>query len=115
MTIRSIGLAFFLAILACSTVGSGSGGADQNARTAVQVENRGFADMTVYAVRSSQRVRLGMVPGHSVKVFDVPRALIGGLTPLRFIADPIGTTRPSVSEEITVTPGDTVVMTIPPI
>jgi hypothetical protein len=27
------------------------------------------------------------------------------LTPLRFIADPIGGTRPSVSEEITVAPG----------
>lgn len=114
MTSRSIVLASFLAIVACSTVSPGSGGADQNDRTAVQVENRGFADMTVYAVRSSQRIRLGIVPGHSVKVFDVPRALMGGLTPLRFIADPIGTTRASVSEEITVAPGDTVVMTIPP-
>lgn len=114
MTKRSIGLAFFLAIAACSTVPPGSGVADQDARTAVQVENRGFQDMTVYAVRSSQRIRLGIVPGHSTKVFDVPRALLGGLTPLRFIADPIGTTRASVSEEITVAPGDTVVMTIPP-
>jgi hypothetical protein len=111
---RSIVLAFLFSLAACSTVPPGSGGADQNERTAVQVENRGFADMTVYAVRSSQRVRLGIVPGHSVKVFDVPRALLGGLTPLRFIADPIGTTRPSVSEEITVAPGDTVFMTIPP-
>jgi hypothetical protein len=68
----------------------------------------------VYALRSSQRVRLGIVPGHSTRVFDVPRGLLGGLVTLRFIADPIGTKRPSVSEEITVAPGDTVVMRIPP-
>jgi hypothetical protein len=55
-----------------------------------------------------------MAPGHSTTLLDVPRGLVSGLTPLRFIADPIGGTRPSVSEEITVAPGDTVVMTIPP-
>jgi len=117
MTNRSIVLAFILSLAACGTLSRGSGGAggtDQNEVTAVQIENRGFADMTVYAVRSSQRVRLGIVPGHSTKVFDVPRTLMGGLTQLRFIADPIGATRRSVSEEITVAPGDTVVMTIPP-
>jgi hypothetical protein len=37
------------------------------------------------------------------------------MTPLRFIADPIGGNRASVSQEITVVPGDTVVLTIPPI
>jgi hypothetical protein len=95
-------------------VSPGSGGAGQDERTAIEVENQGFQDMTVYALRSSQRVRLGIVPGHSTRVFEVPRALLGGLATLRFIADPIGTTRPSVSEEITVAPGDTVVMRIPP-
>jgi hypothetical protein len=40
--------------------------------------------------------------------------MVSGLTPLRFIADPIGGRRASVSQEITVSPGDTVVMTIPP-
>ena len=111
---RSIVLAFLLSLAACGTLSPGSGGSGQDEATAVQVENRGFVDMTVYAVRSSQRVRLGIVPGHSTRVFDVPRTLMGGLTQLRFIADPIGATRRSVSEEITVAPGDTVVMTIPP-
>jgi hypothetical protein len=41
--------------------------------------------------------------------------LIAGLTPLRFIANPIGGNHASVSEEITVAPGDSVVMTIPPL
>jgi len=41
--------------------------------------------------------------------------LVSGLTPLRFVADPIGGNRASVSQEITVAPGDTVVLMIPPI
>ena len=115
MKSRSIALALFLLFaVACSTMAPGSGSADQNQRTSVRVDNQGFLDMSVFAVRSAQRLRLGLAPGHSVTVFDVPRGLINGLTPLRFIADPIGGSRPSVSEEITVAPGDTVMMTIPP-
>ena len=115
MTRMSVVLALFtVGVGACSTMAPGSGSTDQNQRTAVQVDNRGFSDMNVYAARSAQRVRLGMAPGHSTTLFTVPPGLVSGLTPLRFIADPIGGTRPSVSEEITVAPGDTVVMTIPP-
>lgn len=115
MTNRSIVLASVLSLFACTTVAPGSGGAGQNEPTAVRIDNQGFADMTVYAVRSSQRVRLGLVPGHTVRTFDLPQGLLGGLATLRFIADPIGATRSSVSEEITVAPGDTVMMTIPPL
>lgn len=104
---------FIVGVGACSTMAPGSRN-DQNQRTAVQVDNRGFSDMNVYAARSAQRVRLGMAPGHSTTLFTLPPGLVSGLTPLRFIADPIGGTRASVSEEITVAPGDTVVMTIPP-
>lgn len=92
----------------------GSLGSDGNQPTVLQVDNQGFLDMTVYAARSAQRVRLGIANGASRTNFTVPSSLISGLTPLRFIADPIGGTRPSVSEEITVAPGDTVMMTIPP-
>ena len=107
-------LALFVALAACRTTGAGLGSTDQNQRTAVEVDNRGFSDMNVYVARSAQRMRLGMAPGHSTTLLDVPAGLVSGLTPLRFIADPIGGARPSVSEEITVAPGDTVVMTIPP-
>ena len=111
---KSVALVLFIvALAACRTMALGSGGT-QNQRTAVQVDNRGFSDMNVYVARSAERVRLGMAPGNSTTLLYVPRGLVSGLTPLRFIADPIGGTRPSVSEEITVAPGDTVVMTIPP-
>jgi hypothetical protein len=115
MKTRSIAVVVaFLALMACSTMAPGSGTSSTNQRTAIRVDNQGFADMTVYAARSAQRFRLGLVPGHSVTTFNVPPSLISGATPLRFIADPIGGTRPSISEEIVVTPGDTVMMTIPP-
>lgn len=83
--------------------------------TTLRVDNQGFSDMDIFALRGGQRVRLGMVVGHQNSVFKVPSVLIAGLTPMRFIADPIGSTRASVSEEITVAPGDSVVLTIPPL
>ena len=104
-----------LGVAACNAFKRGSNTSDANQRTVVQVDNQGFSDMTVYAARSAQRVRLGTAIGNSKTNFDIPKVLISGLTPLRFVADPIGGRRASVSEEITVAPGDTVVLTIPPI
>jgi len=80
----------------------------------LQVENRGFADMVVYAVSGSQRVRLGIATGNSTKSFTIPRALIRGSAPLRFLADPIGGSRSPISEDMVVQPGDVVSLTIPP-
>jgi hypothetical protein len=103
-----------LLLNACNAMARGSA-AGQNPPAAIRVDNQSFADMTVYAARSAQRVRLGLAPGHANTVFTVPSALMNGLTQLRFIADPIGGARVSVSEEITVAPGDSVVLTIPPL
>jgi hypothetical protein len=105
--------AFALLVSACSALSHGSG--VEPARATIRVDNEGFSDMTVYAVRSAQRVRLGLAPGHANTIFTVPSALMNGLTQLRFIADPIGGARASVSEEITVAPGDSVTLTIPPL
>jgi hypothetical protein len=115
MKIRSFGLMLFLvAGAACSSLSRGSSTTDQSQPTIVQVDNLGFQDMDVYAVRSGQRVRIGLAPGSSKTNLTIPSNLVSGLTSLRFIADPIGGRRASVSQEITVAPGDTVVMTIPP-
>jgi len=111
-------IAFALLLLgatACKTLSHGSGTSNQNQPTVLQVDNQGFLDMNVYAVRSGQRVRLGTATGNNKTNFTVPRSLVSGLTSLRFIADPIGGSRASVSQEITVAPGDTVVLTIPPV
>lgn len=101
-----------LVLLAAGACGSASrrSGATQGARTTVRVENRNFLDMNVYVLRSSQRIRLGTVPGNSTRVLTIPSHLVFGSTPLRFLADPIGSNRTPISSEITVTPGDEVVL-----
>jgi len=116
MKIKLIAFVLFVAaIAACSTLSRGSGTTDQSQPTVVQVDNQGFLDMDVYAARSGQRVRIGLAPGNGKTNLTIPPTLVSGLTPLRFVADPIGGRRASVSQEITVAPGDTVVMTIPPV
>ncbi len=115
MKIRSIAFALFLlGITACNAFSRGST-TDQTQPTVLQVDNQGFLDMDIFAARSVERVRLGIAPGNGKTSFTIPRSLISGLTPLRFIADPIGGRRASVSQEITVAPGDTVLLTIPPV
>jgi hypothetical protein len=80
----------------------------------LRVENQGFSDMVIYAVSGAQRVRLGLATGNSTRSFTIPDYLIRGAGPLRFLADPIGSSRTPVSEEMTVQPGDVVSLTIPP-
>src|SRR2546423_9130159 len=116
MKTRLIAITFSLSgILACNTFRHSSDTTLPNQATVVQVDNQGFLDMTVYAARSSERIRLGIATGNSKTNFRIPSVLVSGLTPLHFVADPIGGRRASVSQEITVAPGATVVLTIPPV
>jgi len=113
-TRRSFVVAMFgLALAACGGSKSRSAPIPQP-RTSVRVENQGFSDMTIYAIRSGQRVRLGTAAGNSTTTFTIPANLIFGATPLRFLADPIGANRTPVSDEITVQPGDQVRLVLPP-
>lgn len=84
------------------------------APTTVTVENQGFTDMTIYVVSSGARMRLGLAVGNTTTKFRIPDYLVGGLTPLRFLADPVGGTRAPVSDEMTVSPGENVHLTITP-
>jgi hypothetical protein len=86
----------------------------QTVRTTVRVQNQAFNDMTIYVLRGAERVRLGIATGNATTTLEIPRNIITGVTGLRFLADPIGGTRTPVSEEITVSPGDQVTLTIPP-
>jgi hypothetical protein len=88
--------------------------AEPQAPTRLRVDNQAFLDMTIYVYRNSQRVRLGTATGNSVTRLTIPANMIFGSTPLRFQADPIGANRTPISSEITVSPGDEVVLTIPP-
>ncbi|HEX2779666.1 MAG TPA: hypothetical protein VHM30_09215 [Gemmatimonadaceae bacterium] len=86
----------------------------QDQPTWVRVENRSFTDATVYVWQSSQRLRLGYVTATSSQTMELPRSIIFGPTPLRFSVDFLAGNRSPISESITVIPGDTVVLEIPP-
>jgi hypothetical protein len=105
-------VALWLAAAGC--YGTGKNAPTPVERTTVRVENRGFLDRDIYVVRSGQRIRIGTVTGNSTATLTIPASVVGAVTALRFIADPIGAARPPVTEEITVSPGDQVVLMIPP-
>jgi hypothetical protein len=88
--------------------------AEPTPATYLRVENQAFNDMTIYVLRGAQRVRLGIANGTSTTKLRIPDNLLFGPTSLAFYADPIGGTRTPVSQEITVSPGDEVTVTIPP-
>ncbi len=108
----TLSLLFSLSASCASTRNRGSQ-ANPVTRTTIRVDNRNFSDMTIYVVRSSQRIRLGSVPGVSTRTLDIPQSMIFGPTPLRFIAAPLASGVREITEEITVSPGDQVEMTIP--
>ena len=92
-----------------------SRGAQQAQGTAVvEVDNQGVLDMTIYVMRGAERVRVGIAGGLKKTSLPIPPNIVFGPTTLRFLADPIGSNRNSVSDEITVSPGDTVTWIIRP-
>jgi hypothetical protein len=66
----------------------------------LQVENQGFSNLVIYAVKPRAAGALGLATGNSSKSFPIPNYLIRGAGTLRFLADPVGGTRTPVSEEI---------------
>lgn len=112
---RSIAVAAVFALAACggqrrlSDPGEGSAGP-----TVLQVENHSTLDMNVYAIPASgARQRLGLATSLITSYFEIPDRLLLGVTNLSFQASPIGATTTRFSEQITVIPGDTVVITLP--
>lgn len=80
--------------------------------TTLKVDNQGILDMTIYALRGAERVRLGIAGGLKTTVLPIPPRMVFGPTSLRFLGDPIGSNRNPVSDEISIAPGDQVTWTI---
>ena len=115
----TFGLALSLiTLVACHNGAQPQTADDENqdvAQTTLEVTNQWFADMDIYVVQTGQRVRRGLATGNSTTDFVIPRAVVNGpAIRLRFIANPVGGTHSPVSDEITVSPGDAVQLTIPP-
>jgi hypothetical protein len=110
-------LALWLVLTACHSSSSADDAAPAPTRgsAALQVENQGFLDMTVYVLEGAGRQRLGVARGHTTTQLTIPEHLVrGGAGTLKFYCDPIGGQGLPVSDEIVVEPGDTVELTIPP-
>jgi hypothetical protein len=102
-----------LALIGCGGHNTGPG-IVPNEPTMVRVENQRFNDMRIYVYQSSQRIRLGTANGLSTATFTIPKSVMAGITTLRFVAVPIGAPGAEVSEEITVNPGEQLVLRITP-
>ena len=72
----------------------------------ITVHNHNVLDMTVYVQRNTQRIRLGMVTAGSEKIFTLSEHLVVDSPLLQFIADPIGSARLILIDELNVFPGD---------
>lgn len=83
-------------------------------RTILEVDNQGFADMTIYVVSGGQRIRLGLATGKTTSRFTVPATVVGTARELSFLADPVGSSRSSISEQLFVRAGETVTLVIRP-
>lgn len=93
--------------------GRGASSADVGTRTTLEVENRSWSAVNVYAVRGGQRVRLGTVQAVTTSVLTIPSAIVSGVTSLSFLIDPIGSSRTPISQEISVREGDQITIYVP--
>ena len=82
-----------------------------NARTIVQIENRNFYDMQIYAVRFGERQRLGLATGNRTSTFELPAHWTTGAS-VRFVASPVGSDQVAWSQDYSVKPGDVVKLEI---
>jgi hypothetical protein len=80
----------------------------------LKVDNQRPFDMTIYIVENGVRERLGRAAGNFVTSFTIPLRYSRRAAILRFIADPVGSRALPVTQDITVEPGDEVLMRIQP-
>ena len=109
-------VAMIATVAACSHNAKRAGDSDDlHLTTRVHVENRAFLDMNVYVITDGGgRTRLGTVTGNTDQDFVIPEYVVGPANQVRFLVEPIGSNRAPVSNSLSVRPGETVTLTIPP-
>ena len=98
---------------ACASSGTNAAASEREVTTVV-VDNQALLDMTIYVLRGAQRIRIGVAPGLNKTRLTIPSGIVSGATSIRFLADPIGSNRTPISEEVTVGEGDEIGLRIPP-
>ncbi len=86
--------------------------ANTTERTMLEVKNNSYLEHNIYLLQGSQRIRLGTARGLATSRFEIPRQYVFGVSALQFLADPIGSNVTPVSERISVSAGDLVVLEI---
>jgi hypothetical protein len=105
-------------LVACLTIPFAAGcyrrtkAGDDEGEIVLEVENRNYLDMAIYAIQGSGRIRIGDVTGTSTKRFVIQLSRVSIAGEVRFMADPIGSNRSWVSEPIHVYTGQTVELMI---
>lgn len=109
-------VAILAAVAACSrSAKHAEDSNDLNAVTRVRVENQAFLDMNIYVIGTGgNRQRLGTVTGNSTSTFVIPAYIVGPANSVSFLVEPIGSRRAPISNSLSVQPGQTVTLTIPP-
>ncbi len=110
----AIAFTLSLGVAAGAACGKRAHGGDGRPVTTLVVDNQSSFEMTIYVLRSAERVRLGTARAIMQTRLRLPAGLVFGPTSLRFQADPIGARRAPVSSEILVNEGDEVRLRIPP-
>lgn len=106
-------LLFALVLPACSNRSPQSAAGASQPPTVLRVDNASLSNMDIYLLRESgDRVRLGSVRSQQTADLIIPSGLIFGISQVRFIARPFPGPGAEVSQNIAVTAGDTVKMTI---
>jgi hypothetical protein len=78
----------------------------------IRVDNRNWADVVVYAVRSGRKQRLGMVTSMSMARFRLPDSMVTGTGELQLLVDPIGSSNRYLSAPVLVGPGQDVAFNV---
>lgn len=74
----------------------------------VRVENNNWQDVDVYAIRSGQKIRLGMVTSMTSTDFALPASLLTGSPNVQLYIHPIGTNGGYLSQSMLVAAGQTI-------
>jgi hypothetical protein len=112
---RTVAIAATIALGVVGAAACGKRGMSgpQRPTTTLIVDNQSSFEMTIYVVRSAERVRLGTARAIAETRLRLPAGMVFGATPLRFQADPIGSRQAPISSEIVVHEGDQVRLRIP--
>ena len=104
-------LSVIVAVMGCAR---NAAPATQREPAILEIDNRRFSDLVIYAMDGSRRLRLGTVTGNTASKFRIPANIVGIGREVQFLADPVGGQRTGVSERMFVRPGETLKLTILP-